>query len=100
MADSDRVVGALRDLRKPLHRDARILFDAAREARELTGHAQLLLPLLYGLYDLHGGIQLHLEGQDAAYLALLDDHLSESQARVIVGNLERTTWQQGAPTRA
>lgn len=68
--------------------------EAAQGANDPSAYTRVLLPLLYGLY---GAVRLHLESENAAYLDLLDEHLSESQADVLVENLERITRQQAAP---
>ena len=41
----------------------------------------------------------HLESEDAAYLTVLDEHLSESQVNVIVENLDRIVSAKQAPKR-
>lgn len=90
MAEQHRIIEAMAgDLVK--------VAQAAHQERDVAAYARLLLPLLYGLY---GAIRLHLESEDAAYLELLDEHLSESQADVLVENLERITRQQGAPAQS
>lgn len=67
---------------------------AAREANDPSAYARYLNPLLYGLYGLARG---HLESEDAAYLSILDEHLSESQVNVIVENLDRIASNRNAP---
>lgn len=67
---------------------------AAAEARDIEPFARYLLPLLHGLYAV---ARTHLEAEDEAYLALLDDHLSESQVGVITDNLARIATRQGKP---
>lgn len=69
---------------------------AARQANDPAAYAGLLHPLLYGLYGLARG---HLESEDAAYLTVLDEHLSESQVGVIVDNLDRIASARRAPAR-
>ncbi|MBA4180644.1 MAG: hypothetical protein C0506_08665 [Anaerolinea sp.] len=59
---------------------------AARADTGPAAYREYLLPLLHGLYAL---IRAHLEAEDDVYLALLDDHVSESQVGVIVDNIER-----------
>ncbi|GAB4331238.1 MAG: hypothetical protein Kow0010_16490 [Dehalococcoidia bacterium] len=87
MAEQHRVIEAMAaDLAKAA--------DASRSKNDPSAYAPVLIPLLYSLY---GAIRLHLESEDAAYLDLLDDHLSESQADVLVQNLGRITRQQSAP---
>jgi hypothetical protein len=68
--------------------DLRKAADAAFSAGEVAEFAQYLLPLLYGLYAL---ARAHVESEDDVLLAILDEHLSESQAGVIVKNIERIT---------
>lgn len=75
-----------------LHRVA----DAAREAGGVAGYARYLLPLLHGLYAL---ARAHLEAEDEVYLALLDEHLSESQVGVVVENLERISTNAPPPNQ-
>lgn len=67
---------------------------AASESGSIATYARLMVPLLHGLY---AAIRTHLEAEDAVYLALLDEHLSESQVRVIVENLERVSAGSAAP---
>jgi hypothetical protein len=43
-------------------------------------------------------VRAHLESEDDAYLALLDEQLSESQVRVIVENIQRMVAGSAAPT--
>lgn len=69
---------------------------AARETNDPPAYARYLDPLLYGLYGLARG---HLESEDAAYLTVLDEHLSESQVNVIVENLDRIVSAKQAPKR-
>ena len=66
--------------------DLRQVVEAARTDEDAAAYARYLLPLLHGLYAL---IRAHLESEDDVYLALLDEHLSESQVNVITENLER-----------
>lgn len=67
---------------------------AAREGGSAAPYAGLLLALLHGLF---AAIRTHLEAEDAVYLAVLDEHLSESQVRVIVDNLGRVASGTAAP---
>lgn len=69
---------------------------AARQDNDSAAYAKLLHPLLYGLYGLARG---HLESEDAAYLTILDEHLSESQVGVIVDNLDRIASARRSPAR-
>lgn len=69
---------------------------AARQENDPAAYARYLHPLLYGLYGLARG---HLESEDAAYLTVLDDHLSESQVGVIVDNLDRIASAKRAAAR-
>jgi hemerythrin-like domain-containing protein len=69
---------------------------AARQANDPAAYAKFLHPLLYGLYGLARG---HLESEDAAYLTILDEHLSESQVGVIVDNLDRIASARRSPAR-
>lgn len=66
--------------------DLRQVVEAARTDEDVAAYSRYLLPLLHGLYAL---VRSHLEAEDAAYLGLLDAHLSESQVRVVVENIER-----------
>ena len=66
--------------------DLRKVADAAAEEGDLEAYSATLLALLHGLY---AAIRMHLEAEDDAYLALLDEHLSQSQADVIAKNLRR-----------
>ncbi|MER3497052.1 MAG: hypothetical protein C4321_03765, partial [Chloroflexota bacterium] len=56
------------------------------EGNEASGYARYLQPLLYGLYAL---ARAHLDAEDAVFLPLLDEHLSESQVNVLLENSER-----------
>jgi hemerythrin-like domain-containing protein len=69
---------------------------AAKPGNDPAAYARLLHPLLFGLYGLARG---HLESEDAAYLTVLDEHLSESQVGVIVDNLDRIASARRAPAR-
>lgn len=62
------------------------VIEAARTDSDAAAYAKYLVPLLHGLY---ATVRLHLEAEDAAYLTLLDAHISESQVNVICENLER-----------
>lgn len=64
------------------------VIEAARSDNDAAAYAKYLMPLLHGLY---AAVRLHLEAEDAAYLTLLDAHLSESQVNVICENLERVS---------
>lgn len=66
--------------------DLRKVADAATTDGNISEYAGLLLPLLHGLY---AAVRMHLESEEDAYLGLLDEHLSESQADVIAKNLFR-----------
>lgn len=66
--------------------DLRRVVAAANEGGEASDYARYLEPLLYGLYAL---ARAHLDAEDAVFLPLLDDHLSESQVNVLLENSER-----------
>ena len=66
--------------------DLRQVADAARTDNDVAAYGKYLEPLLHGLYAL---ARSHLEAEDTAYVALLDEYLSESQVGVIVENIER-----------
>jgi iron-sulfur cluster repair protein YtfE (RIC family) len=68
--------------------------EAVRPNGEVAAYAHYLLPLLHGLY---AAIRTHLEAEDAVYLALLDEHLSESQVVMLVDNLRRVSAGSAAP---
>ena len=70
--------------------------EAARTDADVDAYSRYLLPLLHGLYAL---IRAHLEAEDDAYLALLDEHLSESQVGMVVDNITRIRAGSGAPAR-
>lgn len=74
--------------------DLRKVVDAAVQSDDLNAYARYLLPLLHGLYAV---ARIHLEAEDAAYLGILDEHLSESQVGVIRDNLERIATRGGRP---
>ncbi len=76
--------------------DAGKVVEAARRDKDPVAYAKYLYPLLYGLYGLARG---HLESEDAAYLTVLDEHLSESQVGVIVDNLDRIVSAKRASAR-
>lgn len=73
--------------------DLRQVVDAARKDDDVEAYGRYLMPLVHGLYAL---TRAHLESEDDVYLALLDEHLSESQVNVIVENLERIVAAQPA----
>ncbi|MCK9520673.1 MAG: hemerythrin domain-containing protein [Dehalococcoidia bacterium] len=73
---------ALNEMAADLHQ----VVEAARTDNDVAAYGRYLLPLLHGLYAL---TRAHLEAEDRAYIALLDEHLSESQVGVIVDNIER-----------
>lgn len=68
--------------------------EAVRAEADVAAYSHYLLPLLFGLY---AAIRTHLEAEDAVYLTLLDEHLSESQVGVIVDNLARVSSGSAAP---
>ncbi|GIW13299.1 MAG: hypothetical protein KatS3mg062_0738 [Tepidiforma sp.] len=68
--------------------DLRQVAAAAEKDGDTCGYAKYLQPLLYGLYGL---ARAHLDAEDAVFLPLLDEHLSESQVNVLVENSERIT---------
>lgn len=93
----DGVLGAQNatDIMRAEHAGIRVMaedfakvVEAARTDGDVAAYEKYLLPLLHGLY---ATIRLHLEAEDAAYLTLLDDHVSESQVNVICENLERVS---------
>lgn len=67
---------------------------AAAQSDGMEAYTPYLLALLHGLY---AAIRTHLEAEDTVYLALLDDHLSESQVGVVVDNLRRVSQGTLAP---
>ncbi len=77
--------------------DLRQVTEAAREAGDLAAYRSYFLPLLHGLYAL---ARAHLEAEDDAYLAVLDEHLSESQVDVIVDNMKRIVAGSAPPERS
>jgi len=70
---------------------------AATRDGGVAAYEKYLLPLTHGLY---AAIRSHLEAEDAAYLALLDDHLSESQVDVVVKNMGRVSEARASGNRA
>jgi hemerythrin-like domain-containing protein len=62
--------------------------DAVHQSGEIEPYARYLVALLHGIY---AAVRMHLESEDDAYLALLDEHLSESQVEMIVTNIKRIT---------
>jgi len=68
--------------------------EAARKAGDVAAYRGYFLPLLHGLYALARG---HLEAEDDAYLAVLDEHLSESQVVMVVDNMRRMVAGSGPP---
>ena len=73
--------------------DLRQVAAAAEKDGDTLAYARYLLPLLFGLYGL---ARAHLEAEDAVFLPLLDEHLSESQANVLVENSERIASAKAA----
>jgi hemerythrin-like domain-containing protein len=69
--------------------------EAARNAGDVAAYRSYFLPLLHGIYAL---TRAHLESEDDAYLALLDEHLSESQVGVVVDNMKRMVAGSAPPT--
>ena len=72
------------------------VINAARTDSDVEAYSRYLRPLLHGLYAL---IRAHLEAEDDAYLAVLDEHLSESQVGMLVDNITRIRTNAGAPVR-
>ncbi len=68
--------------------DLRKVAEAANTDGDVRAYARYLQPLLFGMYGL---ARAHLESEDAAFLPLLDEHLTESQVNVLVENSERIT---------
>lgn len=90
------VMRAQHQVMREMATDLEKVVAAAREAADPGAFAKYLHPLLWGLYGLARG---HLESEDAAYLTVLDEHLSESQVGVIVDNLDRIVSAKRAPAR-
>jgi len=66
---------------------------AAEKDGDTLAYGRYLQPLLFGLYGL---ARAHLEAEDAVFLPLLDEHLSESQVNVLVENSERIASAKAA----
>ncbi len=75
--------------------DLERVVEAVRMQGDVAAYAHYLLPLLHGLY---AAIRTHLEAEDAVYLALLDEHLSESQVGMVIDNLRRVSAGSAAPS--
>ena len=73
--------------------DLRQVAAAAEQDGDTLAYARYLQPLLFGLYGL---ARAHLEAEDAVFLPLLDEHLSESQVDVLVENSERIASAKAA----
>ncbi len=73
--------------------DLRQVAAAAEKDGDTLAYARYLQPLLFGLYGL---ARAHLEAEDAVFLPLLDEHLSESQVNVLVENSERIASAKAA----
>jgi hypothetical protein len=73
--------------------DLRQVAAAAEKDGDTCAYAKYLQPLLWGLYAL---ARAHLDAEDAVFLPLLDEHLSESQVNVLVENSERITSAKAA----
>lgn len=73
--------------------DLRKVAAAAEKDGDTCAYGRYLQPLLFGLYGL---ARAHLESEDAAFLPVLDAHLSESQVNVLVENSERITAAKAA----
>ncbi len=91
----DGVLGAVgaTDVMKTQHASIAVMtedlgkvFSAARTDGDVAAYARYLLPLLHGLYAL---VLAHLEAEYDVYLPLLDLHLSESQVKMLVDNINR-----------
>ncbi|WP_322795125.1 hemerythrin domain-containing protein [Tepidiforma sp.] len=78
----ERQHDALRDMGSDL---AKLAEAAANDGRP-DAYAEYLAALLYALW---GVARVHLDAEDAVFLPMLDDHLSESQVNVLVENSER-----------
>lgn len=75
-------------------RDLGQVVQAARTDNDIEAYRRYFRPLLHGLYAL---VRAHLEAEDDAYLAVLDEHLSESQVAMIVDNTARVAAGSDAP---
>jgi hypothetical protein len=73
--------------------DLRQVVAAAEKDGDTLAYGRYLQPLLFGLYGL---ARAHLEAEDAVFLPLLDEHLSESQVNVLVENSERIASAKAA----
>jgi len=71
--------------------------EAARKAGDVAAYRSYFLPLLHGIYAL---ARAHLESEDDAYLAVLDEHLSESQVVMVVDNMRRIVAGSAPPTES
>lgn len=76
--------------------DLRQVAEACRRDGDVAAYSRYLLPLLHGLYALG---RAHLEAEDEVYLALLDEHLSESQVGVVTDNLRRIATNAPPPNQ-
>lgn len=88
VSGSCEVLERQHDSLRAMAEDVRKVAEAAARDGDTCAYARYLQPLLYGMYAL---ARAHLESEDAAFLPLLDEHLSESQVNVLVENSERIT---------
>ncbi len=79
------------DSMKRMAEDLAKIAEAAEEANSVDEFRAPLLMLLYGLY---GAGRVHVDSEETAYFGPIEDHLSESQIRVLTDNLGRITEGQ------